>query len=284
MTPMKTIEYTSIVNSVAKLCMQANYNLPADVLSSLESAANNETNELARSILEKCLLNADIAKKEQVPICQDTGFAVFFVEIGDGVRINGGSLKNAIMEGTAKGYQQGYLRKSIVKDPLFSRQNTTDNTPPVIHFDIVSGDNLTIIFAPKGGGSENMSAITMLKPSEGEQGVIDFVTNSVVKAAGNPCPPTIIGVGIGGTFEKCAFLAKKALLRTVGEPNPDIHYAKLEKKILERVNQSGVGPQGLGGLTTALAVHVETFPCHIASLPVAVNLNCHVARHHSITL
>jgi len=281
---MKTIIFKDIARHTAELCIKANTELPGDVLSSLEASLRKEKNELARSILATCIKNAEIAKEEKTALCQDTGFAVFFVEIGDNVRIAGGTLYEAINEGVAKGYADGYLRKSIVKDPLYDRINTSDNTPAVIHIDLVPGDMLKITLAPKGGGSENMSALTMLKPSDGEQGVIDFVVNTVVKAGANPCPPSIVGVGIGGTVEKCALLSKKALLRPVEEPNPDKRYARLEAKILKKINSSGIGPQGLGGVTTALAVHVETFPCHIASLPVAVNLNCHAARHVSVTL
>jgi len=281
---MKTIHYSDIVNHVADLCIRANIDLPADVLSSLERSLENEKNELARSILAKCIENAEIARQEEMPICQDTGFAVFFIEIGEEVQIEGGTLSEALNQGTVKGYNDGYLRKSIVSDPLYDRKNTGDNTPAIIHIDLVPGDTLNITLAPKGGGSENMSALAMLKPSDGEQGIIDFVVDTVVKSGGNPCPPTIVGIGIGGTFEKCAQLAKKALIRPVGEPNNDKRFAELERKILEKINSSGIGPQGLGGNTTALAVHIETFPCHIASLPVAVNLNCHAARHLSITL
>lgn len=281
---MKTIAYIDIVKKVTDMCLKANINLPSDVLSSLKSAAKNEKSELARSILNQCIDNADIALKEKMPICQDTGFAVFFVEIGTDICINGGTIIDAINEGTAKGYKEGYLRKSIVEEPLFDRMNTGDNSPAVIHLELVPGDKLKITLAPKGGGSENMSAVAMLKPSDGEQGIVDFVVETVVKAGGNPCPPTIVGVGIGGTFEKCALLAKKALLRPIGTHHPDKRYAELERKILEKINASGVGPQGLGGTFTALAVHIETFPCHIASLPVAVNLNCHAARHTSIML
>ncbi len=281
---MKTIAYNDIVKNVADLCIKANINLPSDVASSIAASLENEKNDLARSILTKCIENAAIAMKEETPICQDTGFAVFFIEMGEEVHIEGGTLVNAINDGTAKGYRDGYLRKSIVADPLFDRKNTTDNTPAIIHLELVPGDSLKIILAPKGGGSENMSAVNMLKPSDGEQGIVNFVVDTVVKAGGNPCPPTIVGIGIGGTFEKCTYLAKKALLRTVGESHPDKRYAEMERKILEKINDSGIGPQGLGGSTTALAVHIETFPCHIASLPVAVNLNCHAARHLEITL
>lgn len=281
---MRTIAYNDIVDNVAELCIKANVYLPADVLSSLVTSLQQEQNNLAHAILTQYIANADIARREEMPICQDTGFAVFFVELGEAIRIEGGTLINAINDGVAKGYKKGYLRKSIVTDPLFERKNTGDNTPAVVHCECVPGDALQITFAPKGGGSENMSALAMLKPSDGEEGVIDFIVGTVVKAGGNPCPPTIVGVGIGGTCEKCALLAKKALLRSVGEPHPDKRYAELEKKILRKINESGIGPQGLGGSITALAVHIEMFPSHITSLPVAVNLNCHAARHVTISL
>lgn len=253
--------------------------LPDDVLQVMKNAEKNETSALGKSFLNQCIENADIARNEAMPICQDTGFAVFFVEIGQDVVLDEGTWDEAVNEGVRQGYTDGYLRKSIVCDPLFDRKNTRDNTPAVIHYSFAEGDKVRIVFAPKGGGSENMSAIKMLKVSEGRQGIVDFVVNSVINAGGNPCPPTVVGVGIGGTFEKCAFLAKKALLRKVGEPNADERYAELEREILEKINASGVGPQGLGGITTALAVHIEFHPCHIASLPCAVNLNCHAARH-----
>lgn len=281
---MKHIEASQVIREVSALCGKAGTKLPADVVKSLETYTEKEQSPLGRTILQQCLDNALIAATEEVPICQDTGFAVLFVEMGAEVYIDGMTIEEACQEGIREGYEKYYLRKSIVRDPLYDRVNTRDNTPAVIHLSIVPGDALSITLAPKGGGSENMSKIAMLKPSDGEQGVIDFVVNSVINSGGNPCPPTIVGVGIGGTFEKCAFTAKKALLRTVGEPNANPQYAQLESKILEQINNSGVGPQGLGGNTTALAVHIETFPCHIAQMPVAVNLNCHAARHAEVVL
>lgn len=281
---MRNIDYQTIVDAVAELCFEAAMELPGDVLTAIRQAEGAETSELGKSLLKEYVENAAIARDEAMPLCQDTGFAVFFVELGDQVRITGGDLSSAINEGTAKGYQEHYLRKSIVRDPIFDRTNTGDNTPAVIHLDLVPGDKLEILLAPKGGGSENMSAIAMLKPSQGRDGVVQFVADTVIGAGGNPCPPTIVGVGVGGTFEKAAFLAKKALLRPVGAPHPDPNYAKLEAEILEKINASGVGSQGLGGDVTAFAVHVEPHPCHIASLPVAVNLNCHAARHAATTL
>jgi fumarate hydratase subunit alpha len=276
---MRKIAYEKIVEGIARLCETAATKLPNDVYDALRNGMNCEKSPLGAAILADCLENANIAEKTNCPICQDTGFAVFFIEMGVNVSVEGGLLEDAVSEGTALGYDRAYLRKSIVVDPIFNRSNTGDNTPPVIHLALVSGDKLSIILAPKGGGSENMSAIAMLKPSQGRTGVADFVVDTVIRAGGNPCPPVIVGVGVGGTFEKCAILAKKALLREVGSVNENGDYSELEQEILTRINNSGVGPQGLGGNTTALAVHIESHPCHIASLPVAVNLNCHAARH-----
>ena len=276
---MCKIPFEQVVNEVAAICLKAAYDLPQDVLARIKECFEQEKSERAKNFLRQYLENAEIAAKERVPLCQDTGFAVYFVEMGEMVEIEGGSIYAAIVAGTAKGYKEGYLRKSIVSDPIFGRKNTGDNTPPIIHLRLVDGSKLNVILAPKGGGSENMSQLRMLKPSDGRQGVIDTVIDAVVIAGGNPCPPTIVGVGVGGTFEKAAFLAKKALLREVGSVNKDENYAAMEKEILKKINASGVGAQGLDGDTTALAVHIEHFPCHIASLPVAVNLNCHAARH-----
>lgn len=281
---MKTIRYSDVVQQVARLCIQASNELPKEIAESLHRAHESEKSPRARMFLKQCIENAELASRKHVPMCQDTGFAVYFVEMGDQVRIEGGLITDAITEATARGYTEGFLRNSIVDDPVFERINTSNNTPAVIHVSIVSGDMLRITLAPKGAGSENVSALRMLKPSDGKSGIVDFVVETVISAGGNPCPPTVVGVGIGGTFELCALLAKKALLRRLGSFNPDERYAKLEREILERINNSDVGPQGLGGKTTALAVHVETFPCHMASLPVAVNMNCHAARHASVTL
>ncbi|MBU1355704.1 MAG: fumarate hydratase [Candidatus Edwardsbacteria bacterium] len=276
---MRTIEYKKIVDAVKEMCLEANYDLPQDVVDGFKKAVAQEESPLGKSILEQCLKNAQIAKDERVPICQDTGLSVFFINIGQDVKVEGGLLKDAINEGVRQGYKDGYLRKSSLDDPLFARKNTGDNTPAIIHLDIVAGDKLDITMAPKGGGAENMSRLAMLPPSAGEKGVIDFVVDTIVKAGGNPCPPTVVGVGIGGTFEKVAFLAKKALLWPLNAPNQDERYDQLEKKILQRINNSGVGPQGLGGNITSFAIHVEHHPCHLASLPVAVNVNCHAHRH-----
>ena len=280
---MKVIEFDTIVNEVKNLCMKANYELPEDVKKAFDEAIKNEESPLGKSILQQCVKNAGIAENEKVAICQDTGFSVFFVKYGD-IGINGGNIYDAINEGVRQGYEEGYLRKSILKDPLLERVNTKDNTPAIVHLELVEDEILDITLAPKGGGSENMSKIAMMKPSDGVEGVVKFVVESVAGAKGNPCPPTVVGVGIGGTFEKVAFLAKKALLRPIGEHNPDPKYAELEKRMLTEINNSGVGPQGLGGRTTSFWVNIETFPCHIASMPVAVNLNCHASRHAHVRL
>ena len=280
----RIISFDRIVDEVTALCGKAACDLPADVRKALQQGFDTETAETPKDFFAQYLENADIAAKERFPICQDTGFAVYFVELGTDAVLDRGDIYEAITAGTAAGYKKFFLRKSIVSDPLFDRKNTTDNTPPVIHLTLVPGDKLKIILAPKGGGSENMGAVRMLKPSDGRQGVVDFVVHTVCSAGGNPCPPTIVGVGIGGTMEKAAFMAKHALLREVGSVNPDPRYAELEQEILEKINASGVGPQGLGGSVTSLAVHIEHHPCHCASLPVAVNLNCHAARHAEVIL
>lgn len=281
---LRSLPFDHVVEKVAACCLEAACQLPPDVLSAIRAAAAQESSELGRSFLEQYIENARIAAEESAPLCQDTGFAVFFVEMGEYLRLDGGSIYEAIAAGTARGYREGFLRKSIVDDPIFKRKNTGENTPPIIHLNMVPGDRLTVILAPKGGGSENMSALKMLTPADGREGVIQFAVDTVVRAGGNPCPPTVVGVGVGGTFEKAAFLAKKALLRQVGAPHPEPEYAELEGEILARINASNVGPQGLGGDTTSFAVHIEHFPCHIASLPVAVNLNCHAARHAGFEL
>ena len=280
----RIIPFQQVADAVSRLCGDAAVKLPADVLESLRQNGARETNPLAKELISQCLENADIALKENMPLCQDTGFAVFFVEYGENVQVDGEGLAAAINAGVRDGYAKYFLRKSIVEEPLFDRKNTKDNTPAVIHFTPVPGESIKIVLAPKGGGSENMSALKMMKPSDGRAAVVDFVVNSVKNAGGNPCPPVIVGVGLGGTFEMCAQIAKRALLRKVGSSHPDPRYAELEAEILEKINATGVGSQGLGGDITALAVHIETYPCHIASLPVAVNLNCHAARHAEVTL
>jgi len=281
---MREIDAKKVTETVARLFQEANFFLGDDVLNSLKQAVKEEESPLGRQVLEQILENADIAAKEHIPICQDCGFAVVYLELGQDVHIVGGDLYAAVEEGVRQAYSEGYLRKSIVRQPFSARVNTKDNTPAVIHTDIVPGDKLNITVLPKGGGSENMSRLAMLKPSEGRQGVIDFVVRAVDEAGSNPCPPVIVGVGIGGTSDQAMILAKKALLRQAGEPNSDPEVAELEKELLERVNNTGVGPQGFGGRTTALAVHAEVFPAHIASLPAAVNLQCHAARHKEAIL
>jgi fumarate hydratase subunit alpha len=281
---MREVRYEKVVEAVSNLCMTANYDLGEDVAEAVRRAYDIEESPTGKSILKQILENADISKQERIPICQDTGFAVFFVELGENVRVAGGAVSDAINEGVKKGYTEGYLRKSIVNDAVLDRKNTGDNTPPVIHWELKSGDALRITCAPKGGGSENMSEVRMMKPADGIEGVKDFVVDRVKRSGGNPCPPVIVGVGIGGTFEKCALLAKKALIRKLGEHNSDPRFADTERELLRRINDLGIGPMGLGGRTTALGVHIETFPCHIASMPVAVNINCHAARHKSVSL
>lgn len=275
---MREINTELIISTLEKMCIDANCLLNSDVECALKAGFNNETNETAKNVLGDIIKNASIARDEYVPICQDTGMAVVFLKIGQDVHIVGGSLKDAINEGVRRGYEKGYLRKSVVKDPV-RRGNTGDNTPAIIHTEIVDGDGFEITIAPKGFGSENMSAVKMLKPSEGIEGIIDFVVSTVKNAGSNPCPPLVVGVGIGGTFEKVAYLAKSALLRDVDSKNPDPYYAELEETLLKKINELGVGPQGFGGKTTALGVNVETFPTHIAGMPCAVNINCHVTRH-----
>lgn len=274
---MREISAEKITEVVKKLCIEANCKLPADVKSCINKSLEAETFETAKGILNKIIENYNIAENECKPICQDTGAACVFVNIGQDVHING-NLTDAINEGVRQGYHDGFLRKSIVSDPL-ERVNTKDNTPAMIYYDIVEGDKVEITLAPKGFGSENMSRIKMLKPSDGVKGVIDFVVETVEKAGSNPCPPVVVGVGIGGTFDKCAYLAKKALLRDTDSDNPIPYYAELENTLLTKINALGIGPQGFGGKTTALAVNIETMPTHIAGLPVAVNINCHVTRH-----
>jgi fumarate hydratase subunit alpha len=281
---MREVKVKDITETVARLCQEANFYLGDDVLALLKEARQQEESPAGRQILDEILENAKIAAREQMPLCQDCGLAVVFVEMGQDVHIVGGDLVQAINEGVRKGYAEGYLRKSAVKQPFSARVNTKDNTPAIIHTEIVPGDKLKLTVAPKGGGSENMSRFTVLKPAQGRQGVVDFVVNTVDEAGSNPCPPTIIGVGIGGTAEKAMLMAKKALLREAGKPSPDPEVAELEKELLQRINATGVGPGGVGGRITSLAVHVETFPAHIASLPVAVNIQCHSARHKEAVL
>ncbi|MFQ5924924.1 MAG: fumarate hydratase [Dehalococcoidia bacterium] len=281
---IREISSKTVTETVARLCQEANFDLGDDVLKSLREARDKEESPLGRQVLEQILENANIAKSERIPLCQDCGTTVVFLEVGQDVHLTGGDLYAAVEEGVRQGYAQGYLRKSIVSQPFSARVNTKDNTPAIIHVEMVAGDSLRITVMPKGGGSENMNRLAMLKPAQGRRGVIDFVVKAVEEAGSNPCPPVIVGVGIGGTADKAMILAKKAFLRKVGEPNADPEMAELEREILERVNGLGIGPEGFGGRTTALAVHAEVFPTHIASLPVAVNLQCHSARYKEAVL
>ncbi|MBC7243438.1 MAG: fumarate hydratase [Anaerolineae bacterium] len=281
---MKEIAFQDIVQTVKRLCIEANYFLGEDVVQALQKAREQEISPLGREILDQLLENAAIARQEEAPICQDTGLTVVFAEVGQDVHIVGGAFEDAINEGVRQGYTEGYLRKSMVYPPFGSRKNTRDNTPAVIHVRLVPGNQLKLTVLPKGGGSENMSFLSMMAPAAGRQGIVDFVVASVEKAGANPCPPIIVGVGIGGSADKAMELAKHALLRPVGQHHPEPEVADLERELLERINRTGIGPQGLGGSTTALAVHIETYPCHLASMPVAVNIQCHAARHKEAIL
>lgn len=276
---MREISVDTIRDIVKELCIEANYYISDDIKEELINSNNKEKFEIAKEVLSKIIENDDIAKKEDMPICQDTGMACIFLEIGQDVHFVDGSLEEAINEGVRRGYKDGYLRKSIVKDPVLNRVNTKDNTPAIIYYNIVDGDKVKITVSPKGFGSENMSKIAMLKPSDGIEGVKKFILKTVEEAGPNPCPPMVVGVGIGGTFDKVALLAKKALLRPINERNKNEDYAKLEEELLKDINSLGIGPQGFGGLTTALGINIETYPTHIAGMPVAVNISCHVTRH-----
>mgnify|MGYP001015729878 FL=1 len=280
---MRTIHVSNITEAVEELCIEANLVLNRDIREALEKAEKIEESETGRSILQSLIKNADIAASDRLAICQDTGMVIVFVELGQEAHIVGGSLEEAINQGVRQGYKKGYLRNSVVEDPL-RRKNTGDNTPAIIYYNIVEGDRLTLHVAPKGFGSENMSAVKMLKPSDGVEGVKKFVIDTVSQAGPNPCPPIIVGVGIGGSMEKAALLAKKALMRPIDESNPDPYYKELEEELLRSINNLGIGPAGLGGRITALGVNIDVYPTHIAGLPVAVNIGCHVTRHKSITL
>ena len=280
---MKELEARQISDKVAEACERSNIYLGDDVAKALRTSYEQEESPTGKEALDQLIKNEQIARESGIPICQDTGFAVFFVEWGQDVVLKGGTLEEAINEGVRKGYKEGYLRKSIVKDPL-RRENTGDNTPAVIYTDIVPGDEVVIHFAAKGGGSENMSTVKMLKPADGVEGLVNFVVNHVKEAGPNPCPPIVVGVGVGGTFDKVAVQAKKALLRPLGQPNSDPFYADLEQRMLKEINELGIGPQGFGGRTTAMAVHIEPYPSHIASMAAAVNINCHASRHYEIRL
>jgi len=281
---MRNIDCKQITETVSNLFQEACVYLPEDVLAAIKRARESEESPVAQDVLDRILENTEIASQEKIPLCQDTGTAVVLLELGQEVHITGGDLNSAINEGVRQGYDKGYLRKSMVRQPFSTRVNTKDNTPAIIYTDIVPGDKLKIIVMPKGGGAENMTRLAMLSPAQGRQGVIDFVVNAVDEAGSNPCPPVIVGVGIGGTAEQTLMLAKRALLRKVGEPNPEAEFAELEREMLQRINNLGIGPMGYGGRVTALAVHVEVLPAHIASLPVAANLQCHSARHKETIL
>lgn len=281
---MREIQASVITDAVEKLCLDAAYYLPEDVKAALASARDNEESDIGKYILGQVCDNYEVAAEEQVALCQDTGTALFIIEMGQELVVTGGGFVEAINEGVRRGYTNGYLRKSMVAEPIFERVNTKDNTPAVIHYEITQGDGLKITLLPKGGGAENCSAVKMLRPADGLEGVMDFVVEAVSAAGGKPCPPVVVGVGVGGTADYAAYLSKKALNRELGQHNPNPNYAKLEADLLERVNKLGIGPQGLGGRATALAVNVEYYPCHIASLPVFVTMNCHSQRHKSVEL
>lgn len=275
---MREVSVEKVINTVKELCIESNYYLGDDIRNGLKDSIEKEDYPLANDVLKKIYLNADIARDNSMPICQDTGMACVFVELGQDVHITGGSLEEAINEGVRRGYEEGFLRKSVVKDPL-NRVNTKDNTPAIIYYDIVKGDKVKITVAPKGFGSENMSRIAMLKPSDGIEGVKKFILETVENAGPNPCPPMVVGVGIGGTFDKAAYLAKKALLRPIDQSSEIEFYKELEEELINEINKLGIGPQGFGGRTTALGINIEVYPTHIAGLPVAVNINCHATRH-----
>ena len=279
---MRTVKAEQIIDAVAKMCVSANRYLPEDVKKRFEECAASEDSPAAKEVFRQIKENWELAAKSGLPLCQDTGLAVYIVEMGEDVRVEGMNIREAINEGTRKGYEEGFLRKSAC-DPL-TRANTKDNTPAVIHFDIVPGDKIKIFFMAKGGGSENMSRVTMLAPAQGWEGIKKFVIERVAEAGPNPCPPTMVGIGIGGTFEYSALLAKKSLMRKVGEPSPDPEIARMEAELMEELNKLGIGPMGLGGRTTVFDVKIEMRPCHIASLPLAVNIQCHSARHEEVEL
>jgi fumarate hydratase subunit alpha len=281
---LREIDARLITDTVARLCVEACYHLPEDVLQALRNAQKVEASPLGRDILQQLLDNADLARQGEYPLCQDTGYTVVFLDLGQDVHVSGGDLYECITAGVRRAYQDGYLRKSVVTQPYSKRVNTHDNTPPIVHTRIVPGDRLKITVLPKGGGSENMSYVNMMPPAMGRQGVIDYVVHTVDDSGASPCPPVVVGVGVGGTADYAMLLAKEALLRQVGQPSDNPEDAALEVEILQRINALGIGPQGLGGTVTALAVHVNSHPCHIASLPVAVNLQCHSARHKEALL
>ena len=284
MGQLRELDVAAVTAAVKDLCITANYDLPVDVYDALKVAAEAEESPVGREVLAQLVENADIAAADRVPICQDTGFAVIFAEVGQDVHLTGGDFEEAVHEGVRQGYGDGYLRKSVAEEPGHARRNTKDNTPAIIHASIVPGDRVCLTMMAKGGGAENMSSLNMLKPAQGWAGMVDAVVDTVSRAGSNPCPPVIIGVGIGGTIEKVTLLAKKALLRDVGSTHPDPRIAAMEDELLEKINALGIGPQGLGGRTTALDVFIEEMPCHIASMPLAVNVQCHAQRHKTVTL
>ncbi len=284
MGDIREVDVAEVTAAVKDLCITANYDLPVDVYDALVAAQQAEESPVGREVLAQLVENADIAAADRVPICQDTGFAVIFAEVGQDVHLAGGDFEEAVHEGVRQGYGDGYLRKSVAEEPGHARRNTKDNTPAIIHTSIVPGDRVCLTMMAKGGGAENMSSLNMLKPAQGWAGMVDAVVETVSRAGSNPCPPVIIGVGIGGTIEKVTLLAKKALLRDVGSTHPDPRIAAMEDELLEKINALGIGPQGLGGRTTALDVFIEEMPCHIASMPMAVNVQCHAQRHKTVTL
>jgi fumarate hydratase subunit alpha len=284
MSQIRELDVAAVTASVRDLCITANYDLPVDVYDALKVAAEVEESPVGREVLAQLVENADIAAADRVPICQDTGLAVIFAEVGQDVHLAGGDFEEAVHEGVRQGYGDGYLRKSVAEEPGHARRNTKDNTPAIIHTSIVPGDQVCLTMMAKGGGAENMSSLNMLKPAQGWAGMVDAVVETVSRAGSNPCPPVIIGVGIGGTIEKVTLLAKKALLRDVGSTHPDPRIAEMEDELLEKINALGIGPQGLGGRTTALDVFIEEMPGHIASMPMAVNVQCHAQRHKTVTL
>ena len=280
---IRTVQLSEITENIKEMCIEANHFLSPDMAEAMKQAQQNEKSPLGKQILGQLQENLEIAAQDMIPICQDTGMAVVFLEIGQEVHFEGGSLEEAVNEGVRRGYDKGYLRKSVVKDPV-RRGNTGDNTPAMLYTEIVPGEQIKITVGPKGFGSENMSAIRMFKPSAGLQGIKDFILETVETAGPNPCPPMVVGVGIGGTFDKAALLAKKALMRPVDSENPDPYYADLEKEILQKINELGIGPQGFGGKTTAVGLNIETMPTHIAGMPCAINISCHVTRHKTEVL
>ena len=284
MSAVREVDVAEITAAVRELCMTANYDLPDDVYTALQTGGEREESPTGKAVFGQLVENADIARADHVPICQDTGFAVFFVDIGQDVHLVGGPFEDALNEGVRRGYADGYLRKSIAAEPAHARRNTTDNTPCVVHTRIVAGDRVEISMMAKGGGAENMSSLAMLKPAQGWPGLVQAVLDTVSRAGSNPCPPIVLGIGIGGTIDMVTVLAKKALLREIGSVHPDERIAGMEAELLDKVNALGIGPQGLGGTQTCLAVFVEEMPCHIASMPVAVNVQCHAQRHKHVVL